>query len=200
MMFVGMPPENFPKVDIPLARTARDTLDIRGESDVSKLASAVRLVLLHDRLGSELYTRKGTARITVDAIDRFMADDDTGPAMREAVRRCVEIRHEIKIVASALTAALYLIRRDAGRGGDDSRVGRFFEDLETGTGIDRTDVVYKLRRQLNAPSRGRPDQYVTLAVIIKSWNARAVGKNLGHLAWRKDEPFPATIIVPAPEE
>jgi hypothetical protein len=194
VIFVGMPPENFVALDIPLTRTVRDAADIRGETDVSKLTAAARSIMMFDRLGGDYgnYRRK----LSVTAVDRFI-EHEGGDPLRYAVRRCIDIRKDIKIVASALTAAVYLIGRAAGD--DNPQVIRFFDDLATGIGIEHNGSMYRLRRIFNDPG-GHVDQYTALALIIKVWNAQVVGRKLGHLAWRKDEAFPATIIVPAPED
>jgi hypothetical protein len=195
---VGMPPSNFTKLDAPLLRTARDALGMRGEHHVTVLSSASRLIIGWDRHGSELYARKGQTKISIDSIDRFVTEH--ADHLRAAVTRGQEIRREIKIVSSALTAGIYLIGREIGH--DDPRVIRFFDDLETGLRIDKTDPVYLLRRQYitQRADRGRPNQYVALALMIKCWNARAVGRHPQNLVWRSNEWFPSTIITPAPED
>lgn len=194
---VGLPPENFTKLDSPRPRTAKDALDIRGEVQTSAMSSAIRLILAFDREGSQLGGRTSRTRtkVTATAIDRFITGPE-GPHIRDAVNRCMEIRKEIRIMASALTAGIYLIRRAAGT--DSPRVVRFLEDLEIGV-PDRFDAVYKLRKVINDNDWGRTGQFVTLALIIKAWNARAVDKPVKLLAWRSDESFPSTVIVPAPE-
>lgn len=194
---VGMPPEYFTKLDDPLKRTANDAAAIRGEINVSNLTSAARLIMGYDRHGSDLYSGQRQRRSTATAVDRFI-EQEGGDDLRDAVLKCIEIRKEIKVVASALTASVYMIRRAAGR--DDPRVVSFFEDLELGL-RDKGDPVFLLRRYVNnANPKDRGAAFITLALIIKAWNARAVGRRPQALAWRSDEAFPSTIIVPAPED
>jgi hypothetical protein len=193
---VGMPPEHFTKLDDPLKRTANDAATIRGEINVAALTSAARLIMGVDRCGADLYTGQRQFRLTPTIIDRFI-EQEGGDQLRDAVAKCYEIRKEIKVVASALTASIYLIRRTVGR--EHPRVVRFLEDIELGV-RDKTDVVHLLRRYvMNSNGKDRGATYVTLALIIKAWNARAVGRRPSVLSWRADERFPATIIVPAPE-
>jgi hypothetical protein len=191
-----MPPENFTKVDTPVLRSARDALMLQGAGHVVQLASAARMILNYDRYGHGLWDKRNNTKYSNDAIVNFV--NAAGDDLIAAVDRSRQIRKEITIVASGLITAIYLIRREIGP--DDPRVARFFDDIENGLDISKTDVVYLLRRMFNQRAgQGRPNQYLALALIIKAWNARATGRHLQQLVWRNNESFPATIIVPAPE-
>jgi len=190
LVAVGMPPANFTKVDVPLLRTARDALGMHGETNVTLLAAA-RLIIMFDRYGPETYARKGQ-KVSIDAIDRFVVAH--AEPMRAAVRRANLIRQEIRIVASALAAAIYLIGRTAGH--DHPAVTRFVDDLQTGADLDRTDPVHILRRQLMRPTVGRPNTHVILAQLIKCWNHRACRNTPQAIVWRTIDAFPDTILIP----
>jgi len=196
LVSVGMPPENFTRLDTPLVRTARDALGMRGEKDVTTLTSTARLIINFDRNGRDLYARKGQTKITIATIDKFVTADADN--LRHAVRRTREIRNEIKIIASPLAASIYLIGRAAGHQHPD--VHRYFDHLATGIGIDKDDPIYLLRRHLLRRDASRPRQYATLAYILKTWNYRAAGRKPKHLTWGPDDGFPATIIVPPPTD
>lgn len=188
---VGMPPSNFTKVDTALLRTARDALGMRGETNVTLLAAVVRLIVMWDRYGDQMYSRKGQ-KVSIDAIDRFTADH--AEPLRAAVRKASAIRQEIKIIGSGLAAAIFLIGRAAGH--DNPHLDRFVDDLETGTHLDRTDPVYTLRRQILRPAPGRGNGYIILAQLIKCWNHRVRGNTPHAIVWRTIDAFPTTILIP----
>lgn len=195
---VGMPPGNFTKVDTPMVRRARDAAYMRGEANVLTLTAAARLILQFDRHGADLHLKAGRRKVTLDAIDQAIAA--MGDPLREAVARSHKIRREIKITATALAAAIYLIGRRMPDG--DPRVDAFFNDIESGADVEKYDGAWLLRRYFirNDAAVGRPSTYASLAYIIKAWNLRASGRTLTQLVWRTNEPFPATIILPAPEQ
>jgi hypothetical protein len=195
-MSVGAPRENYTKLDTPLVRTARDALHARGEEHVTYLEQAARCVMMFDRYGSELISRRRSVKITVDAVDRFVTH--AGDELRDAVAMALGIRREFKINAAALATAIYLIRRQVGA--RDRRVILFFGDMETGLNCTRNDPIYVLRRHINNRTAGTTRMFFVLGLIIKAWNARAVGRSVTTLALRSDEAFPSTIIVPPPSE
>lgn len=193
---VGMPPENFPKIDAPMMRTARDAAYVRGEKDVVALTSTARLIRGFDLFGSELHLQLTRARFTIDTIDRAITE--YGDPLRAAVVTAKAMRKEIRIINAALTAAIFLIGRTVGH--DDDRVTSFFYDIKYGERLGRRDPVWLLRRYFltGEGSEGSQNQIVSLALIIKAWNARATGRTLQSLVWRSNEWFPSTIIDPGP--
>lgn len=195
-MSVGMPPENFTKVDTPLVRRARDAAYMRGEHNVLTLTAAARLIIQFDRLGPNLHLRGSKTKVSIDAVDRVIRD--MGDELRAAVARAHRIRREIKIPATTLAAAIYLIGRRLPV--DDPRVERFFDDIETGANVEKFDPVWLLRRHFirDMGGMGRPNQYAALAYIIKAWNLRAQRKTVQQLVWRSNEAFPANVYLPPP--
>jgi hypothetical protein len=194
---VGMPPDNFTKVDTPLMRRARDAAAMRGEVNVLTLTAAARLIILFDRLGPDLHLKGNRLKVSIDAVDR--ATREWGDDLRNAVARSHRLRRELKITATALAAAIFLIRRRLPPG--DPRAEAFFADLETGVNIEQYDAAWLLRRHFirGQANLGRPSQYSALAYIIKAWNLRASGRSASVLVWRSNEAFPSTIILPPRE-
>ncbi len=195
---VGMDPANFTKVDTPMVRRSRDAAYMRGESNVLTLTAAARLIIQFDRHGPDLHLKGSRKKVSLDAIDKGIAT--MGDPLRNAVARAHRIRKEIKITATALAAAIYLIGRQLPDG--DPRVDAFFTDIETGVGFEKNDGVWLLRRYFirNDSAMGRPSTYATLAYIIKAWNLRSSGRFVTGLVWRSNEMFPATIILPPPAD
>lgn len=195
-MTVGMPPENFRKVDSPLVRTAIDAAVMRGEKDVRTLTATARLIIQFDRFGMHLHTRGSKVAVSIDTVDRGVIA--MGDELREAVARANRIRREIKIPPTALAAAIFLIGRRLPKG--DPRVEQFFTDIADGAEIPKYDGVWLLRRHFNRLESGgeRTTQLAALAYLIKAWNLRAAGRTVQALVWRSNELFPANIFLPPP--
>lgn len=200
---VGMDPKNFGKVDTPLLRRAVDSAWLAGEKNVLTLTASARLIYLFDKYGHDLHVH-GSERVSIDTNNRVR--EQCGDALREAVSRARRIRTELAINPTGLAAAIYLITKRLPEG--DPRVEKFFTDLEDGLqklipGTSKTDPVWMLRRRFvkEGGSKRGPDQYETLAIIIKAWNFRAAGRSPANLiVWRRlTEAFPATIILPPPD-
>lgn len=200
LVVIGLPPDNFAKVDGGKNRSAVDVARKRGEVNPAAISAATRLLMELERYGPELHVRGKKGRISVYSVDAHM--QRLGEPLREAVRQGARIRKEVSINPAALTAAIYLITQRLPEG--DPRVAKFFRDLETGLGLDdKQDPVWMLRRKFirarDLGARyGRIGQHEALAYIIRAWNLRASGRKIGHLAWRHHEPFPCNVFLPPP--
>ncbi len=73
----------------------------------------------------------------------------------------------------------------------------FWEDVETGTGLQSGDPILKLRDSLLADmaSAKRSDKLLFAALLIKAWNFRKTGRTPGRLTWNpaRGESFPEII-------
>jgi hypothetical protein len=194
---VGMPPENFRKVDIPMLRTARDAAAMRGEVNVGVLTAAARMLVVIDMLGTETHVRQRRTKVSIDRVDAAilrMGDD-----LRQAVVRAKRIRRDIKVSGAALAASIYSITMRLPEG--DPRPGEFFNQIETGIGIGRDHPVWMLRRLLirsTLDRRNALDQWVAYAYILKAWGLAMRGVKVTGLYWRDSEPYPAEPFLPPP--
>jgi hypothetical protein len=120
-----------------------------------------------------------------------------GDDLREAVTRAHRINREIKANTSALAAGIYQVSTLLPKG--DARVERFFETLETGIGVTRSDPVWLLRRLLirARTDRRRYTVWESLAFLLKAWNHTAKKTpNLTTITWRANESFPSPFLPP----
>ncbi len=201
MITVGMDPANFKKVDVGRNRTARDAAYMRGESNLYTLTPAARLLYVIDRFGPDTHLKGPKTRVSVYAVDSFL--EGLGDQIRDAVKRSLAIRREIKINTPGLAAAIYAITMRLPEG--DPRVAAFLDDLEGGVHIDKTDPVWALRRLFirHADYGGRRslNAYETFAYVIKAWNMRAKNQTMrpgSALRWANNEAFPAQPFLPPP--
>jgi hypothetical protein len=199
----GADPKNFAKVDVGSQRTGRDLAVMRGISHASIAPSVARMLLQIDLYGPEAHTRANKAKISIDRVQR--AVEAYGDELIEAVSRAVRFRRELKVNATGLAAAIYLIRRRLPVG--DPRVEKFIDDFETGIGLDdKTDPVWLLRRfiirsndaHLGGGSRRGLRAYDIAAYVLKAWNLRMSGRTVTAIVWRNNEPFPSTVFLPPP--
>lgn len=196
---VGMPPENFTRVDTGTLRSARDTAYIMGETDPASISTTSKMLVILGRYGSEAHIKYRSVRVSNDAVED--AIQQHGDLLRQCVADAKAIKRDLqKINKSSLSAAMYLIRSRAAS--DDPRVDQFFSDLRDGPAKpDRKDSVWLLRRLLsnadNTHRRGH-NAWEQLAYLIKAWNIRATGRRVENLVWRKNEGFPFDVLLPPP--
>jgi len=199
---VGLDPKNFAKIDVGSQRVARDVAAMRGEKNLSVLTSAARMLLNIEMYGPEAHVRGNKAKISVYRVD--LAVQEYGEELREAVSRAIRMRREIRINASGVAAAIYMIRQRLPEG--DPRVERFLNDLETGVGLDASDPVWMLRRLIfrslnnsfGASAARQLRAFDVCAYVIKTWNLRASGRQVTQVVWRSNEAFPSTVFLPPP--
>lgn len=198
---VGMPVENFRKVDTQSTRSARDVAALRGEDDPGPLAAAANMLVVLDLFGPSAHSAAKSYKVTNDKTD--IAIDTYGEQLRAAVAEAKEIRKQLKKANHpALATGIFLIRR---RVADDPRVNAFFRDLKLGMRADcdandnlnpRQDPVWWLRNMING---GGYKQWQVLALIIKAWNHRIQKGPIGQLVWKPgSESFPHNVLLPAP--
>lgn len=196
---VGMPVDNFPALDCGGPRTTRDIAFIMGEADPAATSAAAKVLAIVDRWGPDAYVRSKTklphSRVA-QAIGEY------GDELREAVIWAKEIRKDVRRASPAgLSAGIFMLRRKMPKG--DPRIVRFLDDLRYGLDGRKAakDPVHLLRRMLFAgpsDSRRHYDQFEQLALLIKAWNFRVSGQQKVNLVWRRDNPFPDTIVLPPP--
>ncbi len=200
---VGLDPANFAKVDVGSQRTGRDVAMMRGIKHATIAPSVARMLLQIDMYGPEAHTRNNKTKISVDRVHRAL--EDYGDELLASITRAVKLRGEIKVNATGLAAAIYMIRRRLPEG--DPRVEKFFDDIETGIGLDdKSDPVWLLRRfiirsndaHLGGGAKRGLRAFDIAAYVLKAWNLRMAGRTVTAIVWRNNEPFPATVFLPPP--
>ena len=178
---VGMAPDNFAKVDTGLNRRYADVLAMGGFGDPFNLGASARLVFIYlnkDFNSSHKVTNAQVLELVSQDVDGFTISMQYGG----------RTSYGIFAVKSAASAAHYLIQR----ANNKAPVVEFFEGLIEGTGLPSGDPRLALRRLMANSFRegGRRSGGEHLALIIKTWNAWAEGKELRNLSWKKNEPMP----------
>lgn len=190
---IGMPVENFGKIDTGMPRNARDLAYLRGEKNEAILTSVGRMLVQIEQHGPDA-PRRTTRRTPIDRVDRKIVD--AGDTLRSSVATAARIRRELKANANGLALAIYLITMKLPDG--DPRVASFISDFETGIGLEnRTDPVWALRRYFIRHEGARaPRAWEAAALVIKAWNQRASGNTRSFLRWTSDERFPDVFLPP----
>lgn len=190
---IGMPPENFGKIDTGMPRNARDLAYLRGEKNESILTSVGRMLVQIEQHGGEA-ARRTTKRTPIDRVDRKIIQ--SGDPLRQAAAMANRIRRELKANVNGVALAIYLITMKLPEG--DPRVAQFLADFETGIGLEnRTDSVWALRRYfIRHEGTKAPRAWEAAALVIKAWNQRASGNTRTYLRWTTDERFPDVFLPP----
>lgn len=184
LVVYGVDSDVFDTKDVGRARTSADTLSILGEINTTRLAAALAL-----------FDRYMTGRMTNTAV-RYTNQDIQDllkkyPDMREV---CNDSVHRRIIQPSVKVACHYLFRQI-----DREQADQFISDVLRGHDLPEDDPVLVLRERLMSNIMGKAklrSEYI-MALIIKTWNSRRVGKPLRSLKWRtegdKPEEFPIAI-------
>ncbi len=190
---IGMPPENFGKIDTGMPRNARDLAYLRGEKNEAILTSVGRMLVQIEQHGGEA-ARRTTKRTPIDRVDRKVVE--AGDVLRDAAATAARIRRELKANVNGLALAIYLITMKLPEG--DPRVQSFISDFESGIGLDtRNDPVWALRRYFIRHEGSRaPRAWEAAALVIKAWNQRTSGNTKTYLRWTTDERFPDVFLPP----
>lgn len=193
-VFVGMPPENFKKVDEGMLRNARQLFGKAGEKNSGMLQTCVRLVY---------YSRDGDARRNARlklsnqvVVDTFEADADE---YREVCRRAQRDAAKAFISPGSLAAAMYLIRKV--NGADNEYVGQFYDGLVSGcipgtrTLLDELDPRAAVRDKCQRAKMNKETLTAMsqMGMVIATWNNCASNKTLRKLYFNDDSTIPAPL-------
>jgi len=199
---VGMPSENFMKVDVGNMRSGADTMATEKKDFPTTLSGAAKLVYAYDRYGPEMrqYARSGGRRISNDDLSESV--EKYGDPLKDAVakaRSITKVRDGLNMSSIALAAGVFLIGRHLRP--EDARVKEFIRGYADGTNLSVGDSRIALRTY--STGLGDANRKVSVAdqlgVFIKAWNAWASGRSISFLSIRKDEMMPTVFIPPRPE-
>lgn len=185
--------ENFTKIDTGINRSAGDILHIAGYNFSSRMAAAVRVILVLETIdaGQVLGDRfTWSQKIDNDTVLSFV--NENADELHEA---CIMVdREEGKTLCrpkSVFSALYFLLHRVNGK-----RCKEFFHMLVTGEGCVGDNPVRRLRSALMAElsNKGRSNairKQWMCAVTIKAWNHWLKGESVKHLRWHSNEKWPA---------
>lgn len=187
----GLDPASRYVEDTGKPRSFHDTLMVSGlaEHATSIDAAVARLIWRYEH--GLLLTTGRDAVVPNDLLVRYVEDVITGSELHRVGNVGKALKKRIPGGnATALGAFSYLVRRDPDR--SEAFVGR----VATGAGLSEHDPELTLRtlvaNRVRGDNRGAPYQ---LAVIVKAWNARQLGRQLRYLTVRADEAQPVIIFT-----
>jgi hypothetical protein len=175
-------------MDTGAKRVLGDVLKLRGEPYSVALAATLMRVYQWEKGYRKNLKSAGGARPThrqlLEVLDRH-------PELRRSVEIGDRVRKTGRLTSSTVGLCHWLFNRI-----DDGDCAYFFARLADGAKLDTDDPIYALRRVLEnfAADRGRPDEAIVTALVIKAWNAYREGRAVNVLAYRpggaRPEPYP----------
>lgn len=172
ILFTGAPDEMFDVIDTGRGRNAIDLLNVAGFIDGKAISGIVRLVETYKRGildGGKL--RSSAELVPNHAVKKFAI---AHPEISEAVRESKSVRFLLR--ATPAGAAYFLFAEK-----DREAALQFFADLRTGVGMAANDPVLMLREHFIKlrGQRGTIPSADLLLRMVKVWNARCRGRNIG---------------------
>ncbi|MEV6504844.1 hypothetical protein AB0M61_01820 [Streptomyces sp. NPDC051642] len=175
-------------MDTGAKRVLGDVLKLRGEPYSVALAATLMRVYQWEKGYRKNLKSAGHARPThrqlLEVLDRH-------PELRRSVEIGDRVRKVGRLTSSTVGLCHWLFNSV-----DSDDCAYFFARLADGVKLDSDDPIYALRRVLEnfAADRGRPDEAIVTALVIKAWNAYREGRTVGVLAFRpggaRPEPYP----------
>lgn len=175
-------------MDTGAKRVLGDVLKLRGEAYSITLAAALLRVYQWEQGYRKNLKSAGKARPTHR---QLLAVLEEHPELRRSVEIADRVRKAGRLSGSTAALCHWLFNQI-----DPDDCAFFFARLGDGAGLMVDDPIYAVRRVLEnfASDRGRPDEAVVTALVIKSWNAYREGRSVQLLAYRpggsRPEPYP----------
>lgn len=175
-------------MDTGAKRVLGDVLKLRGEPYAVSLAAVLLRVYLWKQGYRKSLKGAGNSRPTHRQLLETL---EQHPELRRSVEIADRVRKTGKLSASTAGLCHWLFNQI-----DVDDCAFFFARLSDGVGLMTEDPVYALRRVLEnfASDRGRPDDALVTALVIKAWNAYREGRSVGVIAYRpggaKPEAYP----------
>jgi hypothetical protein len=182
LIVTGLPTEAFCTIDtMQRTRTTGQVLQINGESNAVRLASAIRNLSVFCNNGGTVYTGSGGLSLAI-----CPAKSEEILRKNEGLRDSVEVVGTIAMYRTGVSAMLHYLFgvSDKGLADDFAVVMR--------EGDHRTKRPFNLFREsfIRAKYSGRPCVRSQAARAIKAFNAELSGRRIESLSYRKNEEFP----------
>lgn len=186
----GLPKEAQDTVDGGAKRKFADVLQLRGESQYTRLASIVRMVRLWD-----LGIRRSISGSNYTPTNAQMFQTlEKYPDLRDLAVAADQVSRGCGLPPSVIGLCWWMFGRL-----DAEDANFFFDRLRDGQNLAKGDPIYELRRTLDATKsvRGTRSQNFLTAITVKAWNAYRKGDKIGILRYRpggaNPESFPEPI-------
>lgn len=176
-------PKSMMTVDIGAHKGATDFMGMLGIGNGSQIAAALRLVWVYDNVPYDYRAWKSTQFTPVHL-------EELTHKHRDLVENHYAGHGVMRLITpSAVSAGLYLIRRD--RPDLVELLPRFLEPLKTGANLGKGSPILALRDwSLNAgKQQRRRDGVMMLVLFLRAFNHWVEDKKVQSLRWSDTEPF-----------
>ncbi len=181
----GLDPEAMETIDIGKVRTAANIAHLEGIENASAACAAAVLILLHENGGIQQF---GNGRIVskTKVNERLRSD----PRISEVAGHASHLGRGLAS-PRVMTFCYYIFSPQS-----PELAERFFDQLDSGTGLNEHNPVYLLRERLrtNSASKAKLPLAEIIALFFKAWGAYRNGKSVKCLRWsnsgRTPEKFP----------
>lgn len=162
----GLDEDAFLTINTGKARSASDVFSIRAEKNSARLAGGIRTAVLLE--AGEFQRNRKVSNAEAAA---YL---DANPLIREFANAG---KNTVKLVGSGVFCGVrYLTWKS-----HPSKSAEFFEQLETGVGLEDRSAVKVFRERMidQLSSRAKLSQADGVALAIKAWNLHLIGKKVG---------------------
>lgn len=185
VVYRDVPPEAQEVMDTGLKRSFANALSMAGESDPNNMAAATNMLYYWDKglRGSGLTSMGGSLvkRAQIPQLVAFF--NENRDDIRAGVAAASKVRKQVRVGTRILSLANIVFNRI-----DTDDTAYFFERLETGEQLVKTDPIYQLRKRLQEESmklsQGRIASAVLLGLVMKAWNLYRDGEQVQVLIYR----------------
>lgn len=183
----GVDPGCFDTIDRGRNRKVSEDMAMRGEKNCTALSSILYLIWLDEQEELKSAMNRSAYFASPQVLQAVL---DRHPEVRvQANWACSSSIRSIlnPSIAAFLRYRFFAIDRAAAE--------TFFDDLKSGANLDAKDPVLVLRNRLqnDRSSKAKLPKTDILALVIKAWNFRRLGKNASLIAWKPMESFPVIL-------
>ncbi len=185
VVYRDVTPESQEVMDTGAKRRFADALVLAGETDPNNIAAATNMLYYWDKgLRGTGLTSMGGSAVKRAQIPQLMAYfHDHADEIRDGVTAMAKVRKSIRASGRIMSLSHVVFSRI-----DDADTAFFFDRLETGESLTKTDPIYQLRKRLQEESmkmsQGRIAASVLLGMIMKAWNMYRDGTEIQVLVFR----------------
>lgn len=183
LVVFGIDNQVFDTLDQGKKRGMSDVLSIKGEANVTALASILRLLC---RLEMNPTNPTLSSTVPIDVMENYLIKH---PDVRIYAAKCGRANN---LGEKSIMGAFWFLFAQKNPELADS----FFESIIDGVNLSSGNPVRILRDRLlvnKASNTSKIPTKVIAALIVKAWNAYRLGKDMKHLQWREEETFPQII-------
>lgn len=187
LIVFGAPDDSFAFIDVGRVRTAADVFSIHNVKFASIMASAVKWIYEYE---NGRFSNAAGFTTTLDH-EALFEEYQKHPGLQDSAWVAGEIAKTRLCSPSLMVAVHYVAAKKSRKEADE-----FFKKVGEGLGFTgKKDPAYKLHRRLidSARSQEKLGRLQLTALVIKSWNAHRLGRDVGTLKFSPDETFPKVI-------